>query len=308
LSTRIRIAVTGKSGQVARSLRDVGAEFGADICLVGRPELDLTMPQTVLRALKSTAPHVIVNAAAYTAVDQAEREPAAAWALNESGARAVAAAGRALDVPVIHLSTDYVFNGRKRAPYIEEDPPAPTSVYGVSKLAGERAVAATTTDYVILRTSWVFSPYGKNFVRTMVELAGKREEVRVVADQQGCPSYARDLAVAIIFIAKRLLENPADARLRGTFHLAGTGQTTWDNFADAIFSFLESIGRDSPVVKPITSAEYPTAARRPANSRLDCGKIARTFGLRMPAWPDSLRACLEVLCATSVSSQRVLEL
>jgi dTDP-4-dehydrorhamnose reductase len=207
----------------------------------------------------------------------------------------LAAAAKALRVPVIHLSTDYVFEGAKRSSYFEADCVAPTSVYGASKLAGEQAVTAGRSDHVILRTAWVYAPYGKNFVRTMLALAETREEVRVVADQRGCPTYAPDIADAIIRIARNLLKYRSDPNLRGVFHLAGTGETSWVGFAEAIFEFLAAKGMGRPVLTPITSAEYPTAARRPANSRLNCAKLASIHGIGLRFRRDSLATCLERL-------------
>lgn len=291
----MRIAVTGKGGQVVRSLLDAGPRFGVEVVPIGRPEADLAVPETVLPALEASAPDLIVNAAAYTAVDQAEREPEAARAVNVTGAGAVAAAARALGVPVVQLSTDYVYDGTKATRYVEEDPVGPSSVYGASKLAGEQAVAAATPDHVILRTAWVFSPYGKNFVRTMLQLAQSRDEIRVVSDQCGCPTYAPDIAVAIVAIAQNLLDRPGDPRLRGIFHLTNQGETNWARFAEAVFSFLASNGMRKPVLTSISTAEYPTAARRPANSRLDCSKLARRHGIWLPLWRTSLTKCLERL-------------
>jgi dTDP-4-dehydrorhamnose reductase len=288
----IRIAVTGRDGQVARALTEVGALLDVQVVPVGRPELDLRKPETVEQALRAASPDIVVNAAAYTAVDQAEREPDIASAVNGLGAGVVAQAARALDVPVIQLSTDYVFDGTKTSAYAEEDLVAPANVYGASKLAGEQAVAAATPNHLILRTAWVYSPYGKNFVRTMLALAQSRPEVRVVADQHGCPTYAPDIAVAIIGIAQDLLKNPSNPLMRGTFHLAGSGETSWAGLASAIFGFLATKGFRAPVLIPIASAEYPTPARRPANSRLNCVKLRRVYGIELPSWHDSLAICL----------------
>jgi len=290
-----RIAVTGRHGQVARALTEAGPQLGVEIVPLGRPELDLAAPETIGRALTAAAPNIVVNAAAYTAVDQAEREPEKANAINASGAGAVATSARALGIPIIHLSTDYVFDGLKAAPYTEGDEVAPTSVYGASKLTGERVVAAIAFDHVILRTSWVYAPYGKNFVRTMLALAQTRDEVRVVADQLGCPTYAPDIAVAIIAVAGNLLSKPDDPRLRGIFNLAGSEETNWADFAATIFAILARKGMRTPVVTPISSADYPTAARRPTNSRLDCSKLARVHRIELPSWRSSLRSCLERL-------------
>jgi dTDP-4-dehydrorhamnose reductase len=291
----MRIAVTGRQGQVARALAEAGSALDVEIINLGRPQLDLAAPETVRPALIAVGPDIVVNAAAYTAVDQAEQEPEQAGAVNATGAGAVAAAASALGVPIIHLSTDYVFDGNKATPYVEEDPVAPSSVYGVSKLAGEQAVAAATRNHVILRTAWVYAPYGKNFVRTMLALARTRNEIRVVADQHGCPTYAPDIAVAIIRIAQNVLRNPSDQLLRGIFHLAGRGETSWAGFASAIFAFLAAKGLRRPALTPIASAEYPTPARRPANSRLNCSKLGYVHRIELPSWRDSLEICLERL-------------
>ena len=291
--------VIGRQGQVARALTELSPACGVQVIPLGRPQFDLTASEMVESTLRAAGADIVVNSAAYTAVDQAEREPEQAKAVNETGAAAVAAAAHALAVPLIHLSTDDVFDGSKATPYQEEDSVAPTSVYGASKWAGERAVAAATPNHVILRTAWIYAPYGKNFVRTMIALGQTRDEVRVVADQCGCPTYAPDIATAIVTIARNLLSNPDNPELRGLFNLAGNGETSWADFALAIFAILRAKGMRAPVVMPITTADYPTAARRPANSRLDCGKLARLHGIRLPAWQDSLRTCLERLTVES---------
>jgi dTDP-4-dehydrorhamnose reductase len=291
----MRLAVTGREGQVARALVEAGPTLGIEVVAAGRPDLDLALPETVLPALSAARPDIVVNAAAYTAVDQAETEPEQANAVNGTGAGAVAVAARALGLPVIHLSTDYVFDGEKATPYTEEDPAAPATVYGRTKLAGEKAVAAASPDHAILRTAWVYSPHGKNFVRTMLALAANRNEVRVVADQWGCPTYAPDIAMAILTVARNLLNNPGDSRLLGIFHLAGSGETTWAEFAEAVFDLNAAKGGHRPAVIPIRSVDYPTPARRPKNSRLDCTKLARVHGVQLPEWRMSLRACLDRL-------------
>jgi dTDP-4-dehydrorhamnose reductase len=297
----LRVAVIGKHGQVARALAEHGAaEPDVTLIRIGRPELDLRAHETIAGALEPLETSVIVNAAAYTAVDQAEEDPEAAAAVNSAGAGAVAEAARVLGVPLVHLSTDYVFDGEKTSPYAEEDWPAPTNAYGASKLAGEQRVCAASQDHVILRTAWVYAPYGKNFLRTMCALASAKDEVRVVHDQLGSPSYAPDIAIAIIRIARNLVEKPSEARLRGIFHLAGRGETNWAGFAGAIFDFLGAKGLRRPALIPITSADYPTRARRPANSRLDCAKIARVYGISLPPWRESLEACMERLITLEV--------
>jgi len=291
----MRIAVTGKQGQVVSALVEAGPQLGVEVFPVGRPELDLLSPKTVLPALANIRPDIIVNAAAYTAVDQAEKERELAIAVNASGPMAVADAARTLSVPLVHLSTDYVFDGSKSTPYIEQDRVAPGNVYGASKLAGEHAVTAATRDHVIVRTAWVYSPYSKNFVRTMLTLAQNRDEVSVVANQYGCPTYAHDIAVGIVAIGRNLLDRPQDDQMRGIFHLACAGETNWARFASAIFESLRLSGKLVPKVTPITTAEYPTPARRPANSRLDCSKLERGYNIRLPLWRTSLMACLERL-------------
>jgi dTDP-4-dehydrorhamnose reductase len=238
---------------------------------------------------------VIVNAAAHTAVDQAEAEPELAERINGAGAGAIAAAAARLGVPVIQLSTDYVFDGAKPAPYVESDAVGPVGAYGRSKLAGERAVAAANPDHVILRTAWVYAPQGKNFVRTMLRLAASRPELSVVADQHGCPSYAPDIADAVIAVARRLRSEPDNPALRGVFHLSGTGHTDWASFAAAIFAASAHRGGPSAKVRRIATMDYPTPAKRPANSRLDCGKLKAAYGIAMPPWRDALARCMDEL-------------
>ncbi|MGI6247073.1 MAG: dTDP-4-dehydrorhamnose reductase [Pseudochelatococcus sp.] len=288
----MRIAVTGRDGQVATALAEYGAAHGVEVVRVGRPALDLAAPESVRAALAAVRPDVVVNAAAFTAVDLAESQAQAAFAINAAGAGAVAEAARALEAPVIQLSTDYVFDGEKPAPYHEDDATGPVSVYGASKLAGERAVAAATEDHVILRTAWVYAASGKNFVRTMLRLAQERDAVRVVADQRGCPSYAPDIAAAVIAVARNLAAHPRDAALRGVFHLTGQGEATWAQLAEEVFAQARAAGGKGAAVIPITTAEYPTPARRPRNSRLDGAKLARVHGVVLPEWRQSLARCV----------------
>ncbi|MGO4351288.1 dTDP-4-dehydrorhamnose reductase [Rhizobium sp. RAF36] len=294
----MRIAVTGREGQVARSLLAT-APSGIEVITIGRPELDLANPASVLPALAAAQPDVIVSAAAYTAVDKAESEPESAFAVNAAGAGAVSEAAAKLGIPVIHLSTDYVFSGEKLAPYVETDPTGPISVYGSTKLEGELRVAAGNTDHVILRTAWVYSPFGANFVKTMLRLAETRDELRVVADQRGCPTSALDIADAILAIAARLKADP-DPALRGTFHLTGTGEATWADFATEIFAQSRALGGNSATVTPITTAEYPTPARRPANSRLSGDKLAATYGIRLPGWKSSTEIAVKAILKNAI--------
>jgi len=289
----MRIAVTGKNGQVVSALLAL-ANSDLEIIALGRPELDLLHPETVLRALHDAKADAIVSAAAFTAVDKAESESNTAFAINRDGARAVAQAARELGIPIIHLSTDYVFNGAKDGAYKENDATSPTSVYGRSKLDGETAVSETNPNHVVLRTAWLYSQYGNNFVKTMLRLAESRDAINVVADQTGCPTSANDIAHAIVLIAKRLIEDSTPS-LRGIFHLCGSGETNWAAFAKQIFAFSVSEGGKPMTVNQITTEEYPTPAKRPANSRLDCSKLEEIYGIQMPEWQLSTQAVVSAL-------------
>jgi dTDP-4-dehydrorhamnose reductase len=293
----VRILVTGREGQVARSLAERGALAGHEIVRLGRPELDLSAdPDRIVAAIEAARPDVVVSAAAYTAVDKAESEPELAFAVNQAGPRAVAAAAAKLDVPLVHLSTDYVFNGSKSAPYVEGDQTHPTGVYGASKLAGEEAVLAQQPNSAVLRTAWVYSPFGANFVKTMLRLASDRDEVSVVADQRGNPTNALDIADGVLAVASNLVRG-VEAEKRGIFHMAASGEASWADFAEAIFVASANIGGPSATVKRIGTADYPTPARRPANSRLDCSRIERVHGVRLPDWRHSLEKVVSRLAA-----------
>ncbi|WP_298199258.1 dTDP-4-dehydrorhamnose reductase [Novosphingobium sp.] len=284
----MRIAVTGNVGQVAQSLVERGMAAGHVVLPVGRPQLDLASgdPESVLRALDLAQPEAIVSAAAYTAVDKAESEPDLAHAINATGAAHVARAAARLGVPLVHLSTDYVFAGDGSRAYREDDPTGPTGVYGASKLAGEQAVLASGADAAVLRTAWVYSPFGANFAKTMLRLADSREELGVVADQWGNPTSALDIADGVFAVLANLAASPAPD-LRGVFHMTGTGETNWARFAAAIFAASAERGGPTARVNPITTADYPTPARRPANSRLDGTKLAQIHGVRLPDWQIS---------------------
>jgi dTDP-4-dehydrorhamnose reductase len=290
-----RIAVTGRHGQVARALAQAGERAGFHVVTAARPDLDLAKPATIAQVLRSLRPDAIVSAAAYTSVDKAESEPELAYAVNASGTGQVAAVAAALGVPVVHLSTDYVFPGDKPTPYVEDDPVGPLGVYGASKLAGERAVTAAGPDHVILRTAWVYSPFGTNFVKTMLGLAVDREVVRVVADQWGCPTSALDIATGVLRVVDNLLNAPGERRLRGVFHLSSRGETNWAEFATAIFAASRRRGGPSARVERITTAEYPTAARRPARSSLDGRRIEAVHGIALPNWELALETCVDRL-------------
>lgn len=288
----MRIAVTGKTGQVVSSLIERGSAGGHEIIALGRPEMDLADPASVARALKAAAPDAVISAAAYTAVDKAEGESTLAHAVNGAGAGAVADAARALGVPLVHVSTDYVFDGRLDRPYRETDPTGPTGVYGASKLAGEQAVLATHgANSAVLRVAWVYSPFGGNFVRTMLRLAGDRDEVSVVADQIGNPTSALDIADGILLVATNLVGSD-DAALRGIFHMTASGEASWADFAEGIFAASAAQGGPSATVRRITTADYPTSANRPANSRLDCGLIAQLHGVTLPDWHGALETVI----------------
>jgi dTDP-4-dehydrorhamnose reductase len=294
----MRILIAGWQGQVARAFVEAAPrrpEITA--CAVGRPALDICEPRTIERALSDAGPDVVINAAAYTAVDKAETEPERAFALNRDGARLLALAAARRGVPIIHISTDYVFDGRKKAPYVEEDTPAPQGVYGRSKLEGEVAVRDANPMHVILRTAWVFSATGRNFVKTILERARLGERLRVVDDRRGNPTYAPHLVDAVIAIALQM-KGKADADGRwGVYHAAGTGAATWHALAAEVLR--RSAARHGPAVpiEAIASTEHPTAAPRPENSELDCTKLERAFGVRLPPWQDGVAACVDRLLA-----------
>ncbi len=288
----MKVLVIGKEGQVARSLAAAERSEGMAVVALGRPDIDLTKPDTIPKAIDAVAPQVVVNAGAYTAVDKAETEPELAGLVNATGAGHLAEVCSERTLPLIHLSTDYVFDGKKNGPYNERDLVAPVGVYGCSKLEGERLVAKACPRHVILRTAWVFSPYGHNFVKTMLRLADSRKELGIVHDQQGNPTYAPHLAEAILAIAARLDESNRDGGPWGIYHSAGTGEATWCEVAREVFRCSENIGGPTATVYGITTAEYPTPAARPANSRLDCTKLQRDFGLQLPDWRNGVAACV----------------
>ena len=281
----MRIAVTGIAGQVVTALREQAASIAdVEVVSLGRPELDLLDVASIGPVLIASNADIIVSAAAYTAVDKAEGEPDAAFAINRDAPAAIAAAAAAMGVQLIHLSTDYVFDGGKPSPYVEDDETGPLGVYGKSKLGGEEGIREAYANHVILRTAWVYSPFGNNFLKTMLRLAGDRPRIRVVADQRGTPTSALDIADAIFVIARNLLDNPADARLRGTFHLVGGGEASWAEFAREIFARSAELGGPSATVEAIETSQYPTPAPRPANSRLATEKLALVHGIHMPDW------------------------
>ncbi len=287
--------MTGKNGQVGREFSRLYHSPG-DLVTVGRTECDLSNEQSIRDLVRRLEPAVIVNAGAYTAVDQAEVEPELCFAVNAAAPRVLAQEAARLDALLIHFSTDYVFNGEKPDPYLESDPVSPVSVYGASKAAGEAAIAETGGRYLVLRTSWVYSSQGRNFLRTMLRLGAERSELRVVDDQVGAPTSAAAIAGA----TARLVDQYAapGARLpAGIYHMTAGGSTSWCGFARAIFS--AGILSVPPRVQAIPSSDYPTPAKRPANSVLANDKFAHTFGFRLPSWQQQLQ---ELLTGMQVAS------
>ena len=297
------ILVTGRDGQVARSLAALSTPDMAFVTL-GRPELDVTDKASLTAAIARLRPAALVNPAAYTAVDKAESEEDAALSVNRDGARNVAEAAAGAGLPIVHISTDYVFAGDLDRPYREDDPVGPQGAYGRSKLAGEAAVAAANPAHVILRTAWVYSPHGGNFLKTMLRLAGDRDTLRVVADQRGTPTCAPDIAEAIRAVLAVVLRDPQGAHWRGVFHMVAGGETDWAGFAEAILA--QSARRGGPVaaVERIATADYPTPAKRPANSRLDTEKFAAVFGHTLPHWQSPVGPCVERVLADQRAAER----
>lgn len=294
----LSVVVTGREGQVARALREAGPALGVTVRNVGRPALDLAHPDSIAQVIVRAQPDIVINAAAYTMVDKAEGEPEAARAVNATGAGHVAAACAALNVPVIHISTDYVFDGTAEGLYREEDPVAPANVYGATKLEGEQLVAARNPQHIIVRTAWVHSPWGHNFVKTMLRLAQSRSALSVVDDQRGCPTYAPHLAQVLLGIAGHIKDKAAGEPW-GIYHAVGTGETTWCGLARAVFDEARRHGLPAAEVAPTTTAHYPTPARRPMNSRLSCAKLERVFGLALPSWQDGVAQSVACLAQSS---------
>ena len=291
-----RVLVTGSRGQVGTELLRLAP--GVGICAIGRSrtELDICDPVAIANEVERLAPDIIVNAAAYTAVDEAEQDKKGAFAINETGAANLACACADAGIPFIHLSTDYVFDGSKQTPYREDDPVTPLGVYGESKLAGELAAFEACPSTLVLRTAWVFSAHGNNFVKTMLHYGAEREELRVVNDQQGGPTAARDIADTLWRIVKKL-DNTAQPW--GIYHYCGAPDTTWHAFAEAIFDEARRRGyklRVSSVVA-IPTEEYPTPTARPQNSVLNCKKIHTVFDISQPGWRGGLKKVVEEIKA-----------
>lgn len=284
----MRILLTGRNGQVGWELERCLARAG-DLAAFDHQGLDLGDPESIRRLVRELRPDLIVNAAAYTAVDRAESEPELAFAVNATAPGVLAEEAKRLGALLIHYSTDYVFDGTKAGPYTEDDVPNPLGVYGRSKLAGEQAVQASGCRHLILRTSWVYASRGRNFLLTMLKLGAERPELRVVDDQYGAPTWAHDIAAA----TGQLLADPPD----GLFHLTAAGSTTWYGFACEI---MRQAGF-KPVVRAIRTEDYPVAARRPANSRLDTARLRLARGIALPAWEESLRACMAELASAAAT-------
>ena len=287
----MKFLLVGSRGQLGLELLNANKECGLDCEGLDTPQFDITDRGAVEATLERGKFSLIINAAAYTAVDKAESERGKAFAVNAEGSRYLALACAKRNIPLIHISTDYVFDGNKISPYIETDAMCPVGVYGESKVAGEKAVREALEPHIVLRTSWLYSSHGNNFVKTILRLAGEREELKVVADQYGCPTYAADLAAAILEIAKQI-----DRRRSvqwGVYHYCGYGVTTWHEFAHKI---CELAKKHAPMrvkeIKAISTGEYPTPAKRPPYSALDCSKIERFFGIRTRPWQDSLAEML----------------
>jgi dTDP-4-dehydrorhamnose reductase len=280
----MRILVTGRAGQLVTSLAERAAHNGrTELITCGRPEFDLEHPETISRSLEALQPDLVVNAAAYTAVDRAESDAELAFAINRDGAAEMARVANSRGVPLVHISTDYVFDGNKPNPYTELDEPVPLSVYGRSKLEGERAVMAAHPEALVLRTSWLFSPFGCNFVKTMLRVGAERRRLRIVRDQIGNPTSALDLAAAILEIAPVLLRERG-----GLYHLAGRGSASWHDFAVLIFKESCKRGGPAPQLEAIRTADYKMAAQRPANSRLNCDAFSCRFGITLRSWEDTV--------------------
>lgn len=293
----MNVLVIGQQGMLAQELLPCLRGAGIVAECRGRPALDLTQAASVRQALAAVRPDMVLNAAAYTAVDQAEAEPERAFAVNRDGVAHLAAACRDLGLPLLHVSTDYVFDGTATRPYREDDPTAPLGVYGRSKWEGEEAVRACLQEHVIVRTAWLYSRHGHNFVKTMLRLARERQVLRVIDDQYGGPTWSRDLAMALVHMCQRLVQGSAPVPW-GTYHLCNAGKATWYDFTRAI---IEEARAFEPLrvqeVVPIPTTAYPTPAQRPAYSVLECAKIQAVFGITPRPWRASLHDCLQEIYA-----------
>ena len=289
MTVPLKILITGQHGQVSQALQQRLQGLG-ELVVLGRDQLDLANAEQIRQQVRAHRPDLIINAAAHTAVDQAESEPDAAFAINAIAPGILAEEAKALGIPLIHYSTDYVFDGSKPAPYTENDTPNPLGVYGQSKLAGEQAIAAVGGKYLILRTSWVYSSHGKNFLLTMQRLLQEKPQMRIVADQIGAPTWAGTIADSTRALIERW--QAGDAGEWGVYHLTAQGETSWFGFAEAIGEQLRAEGKPCADLEAIPSSAYPTPARRPLNSRLDCSRLQQQWHVSQPQWQDALHECL----------------
>lgn len=285
-----RILISGQHGQVSQALQQHLGDLG-QLYVLGRDQLDLGHPERIREHVRHLRPDLIINAAAHTAVDQAESEPQSAFAINALAPGVFAEEASRLNIPLIHYSTDYVFDGSKDSPYTEDDTPNPLGVYGASKLAGEQAISAVNGQHLILRTSWVYSRHGRNFLLTMQRLLQEKPELRIVADQVGAPTWAGTIAQSTRALIERWQAGQAGEW--GTYHLTAQGATSWFGFAQAIGEHLKAQGLPCAELLPITSSEYPTPAQRPLNSRLDCSRLQRQWQVSQPHWQQALIDCLK---------------
>jgi dTDP-4-dehydrorhamnose reductase len=290
----MRFLLLGGTGQVGEEFRALSLPKDIEVVTPSRAALDLQDPLAIASMIAAEPWSAVINAAAYTDVDRAESEQPIAFAVNAEAPSRLAAETARRGIPLVHISTDYVFDGCKGAPYVEQDAVAPLNAYGRSKLAGERGVRAANPRHVILRTSWVYSPFRKNFVRTIVRLAAERERLTIVADQRGCPTAARDIAKACLDIAMRCASEPARVSY-GTYHFAGAGEASWFEFASAIIDMAADRLGKSPQIVPIRTSEYPTPAMRAADTRLDCTAVVRAFGMQLRPWRQALADTIDRL-------------
>ena len=291
----MRVLVTGKGGQLATGLEESLPVQGFTSVFVGQPEFEFDKPETITRGFALAAPDVVVNCAAWTAVDAAEEDEAGAFRANALGPAMLATLCAARNIPLIQISTDYVYDGLKGAPYVETDAPNPLGAYGRTKLAGEWAALGGNPMTMVLRTAWVYAPMGKNFLRTMLAVGAQRPELRVVADQHGHPTAAPDLADAIAAILVKLRATGWRANYRGVFHAVAQGHTSWHGFAEAIFEAAQPYGGPRPVVHAIATHEYPVKAVRPADGRMELAKLRDVFGIELPRWQDGLARVMKAL-------------
>jgi len=290
-----KIVLTGVNGQVGHALQQAFAQQNIPVIALDRAQLDLIDAQAIRSVVREYQPDLIINPAAYTAVDKAESEPDLAYAINAQAPQVLAEEAAKIGARLIHFSTDYVYSGTQSNPYVEQDPTQPLSVYGKSKLAGEEAIRASGVQHLIFRTSWVYGAYGKNFMNTILRLAAEREALRIVADQYGAPTSSHSIADAVLAVLK------VWTRQSGTYHLVNAGETTWHGFAQAIVENYAKLGLMPPLktavqnIQAITTQEYPTPAARPENSRLNCEKLKRDFGVMLPHWREALQSELGLL-------------